>query len=1094
MIIYNTSKELESKYMAQDDFVFEIHSQFTLDELLTKIRNGEEITPDIANIVAYSSKENSKFKDATTLEQNDYLDNMGYDIIPDPDDVEDAQTAYTESLRKRADLLTAFEKYAFNQETPGYHFTEVPFTQEQLANQLYACLGIMPTLKEIPDKTVSELRSMSADGERLYLPYAGVSANNKLPRPEDIEFYRSLNDYEKKVIADSEAHPMRLLDLAKAIKDGDKDRIFTESDTFLAERNPILSVETMCNISKTPGIERNDRLEHDSEEDCYYYSDVARKELPNNIDLKTANIIAWIKEEYSSETADTLNAYTTTITNWLSNTAEFINTIENPNFGWENPQKKAFYKALFTERVIPENVLKKLLTGHAVRTDLIAYYDTLYENFHPAEGKDYTEELQKFAKKSYKMPMTRMLQKAEDIFKELYHGHAPRVLAEYMYAQLTAKGIKPQNATDEQIREIAEKFDQKNIQLIAKYKNTALFAMADKLKFGEMRTDHIQVIATYADKIKIKKLLDKKFPEWYVEHKDTNTSDLVQLFENQHKISSFTKSLSARQIIVRENNKRGMEDCAKFERKYHIKFSENELAIRGRNVVAESGNMKMYMLPKDDYRNFTVGYDTNCCQHYDNAGESCVYKAVTDPFAGTVVIEKNHKILAQAFVWTDESKDTFVFDNMEFANDGQVASYMSIIAGYCEAMPYKNIHMGMGYNTLGNGIGKPINNEEEAQLPTTIAWNPERTSWARGNKDVYSDYHVTDGGNKARVLKRNGRTFINQTTGVRITAGADEPTRWDLLARPETAFMLNDYRSTIDERLRFANMLHGNPDLQTQMEAVQKDPKLIGIIANPLPEVQVFAVEQDRSVAHLIQNPCDEVQVILIGDDPNYIRNVIAPSEAVCVGVLQKNGLLLEDIMKKVRTGEIPMPGRRVFETAVNQNGYAIRQVPMEFQTEDLQLLAVASSPKVVSLLVNPTEVVQKTALDASPDVIGLMEAPTPEIQTYAIAKDPSLINSIEGPCYEAVKLAVERNGLNIRNYQNTYPELRAIAISQNPFIVTNGVLKNVSDEEYLQAARINQNVIRKLSHSNPELYANIQMALQTRQTPQQESFEPEFD
>lgn len=1088
MIIYNTSKELESKYMAQDDFVFEIHSQFTLDELLTKIRNGEEITPDIANIVAYSSKENSKFKDATTLEQNDYLDNMGYDIIPDPDDVEDAQTAYTESLRKRADLLTAFEKYAFNQETPGYHFTEVPFTQEQLANQLYACLGIMPTLKEIPNKTVSELRSMSADGERLYLPYAGISANNKLPRPEDIEFYRSLNDYEKKVIADSEAHPMRLLDLAKAIKDGDKDRIFTESDTILAERNPILSVETMCNISKTPGIERNDRLEHDSEEDCYYYSDYCSQELPSGIDLKTANIIAWMRERYSTESNSSLNGSATVITTWLSNTADFTN--EN------NHKKREFYKALFAERVIPEEMLIEVLAGQSdsAYTTLISYYNSLLETFHPAEDKDYAEELQKFAKKMYKAPMTRMLHIAENTFKELYHGHAPRVLAEYMYAQLAANGIKPQNATVDQIREIAEKFDQKNIQLIAKYKNTALFAMADKLKFGEMRTDHIQVIATYADKIKIKKLIDKKFPEWYVEHKDTNTSDLVQLFENQHKISSFTKSLSARQIIVRENNKRGMEDCAKFERKYHIKFSENELAIRGRNVVAESGNMKMYMLPKDDYRNFTVGYDTNCCQHYDNAGESCVYKAVTDPFAGTVVIEKNHKILAQAFVWTDESKDTFVFDNMEFANDGQVASYMSIIAGYCEAMPYKNIHMGMGYNTLGNGIGKPINNEEEAQLPTTIAWNPQRTSWAHGNKDVYSDYHVTDGGNKARVLKRNGRTFINQTTGVRITAGADEPTRWDLLARPETAFMLNDYHSTIDERLRFANMLHGNPDLQTQMEAVQKDPKLIGIIANPLPEVQVFAVEQDRSVAHLIQNPCDEVQVILIGDDPNYIRNVIAPSEAVCIGVLQKNGLLLEDIMKKVRTGEIPMPSRRVFETAVNQNGYAIRQVPMEFQTENLQLLAVASSPKVVSLLVNPTEVVQKTALDASPDVIGLMEAPTPEIQTYAIAKDPSLINSIEGPCYEAVKLAVERNGLNIRNYQNTYPELRAIAISQNPFIVTNGVLKNVSDEEYLQAARINQNVIRKLSHSNPELYANIQMALQTRQAPQQESFEPEFD
>lgn len=396
MIIYNTSKELESKYMAQDDFVFEIHSQFTLDELLTKIRNGEEITPDIANIVAYSSKENSKFKDATTLEQNDYLDNMGYDIIPDPDDVEDAQTAYTESLRKRADLLTAFEKYAFNQETPGYHFTEVPFTQEQLANQLYACLGIMPTLKEIPDKTVSELRSMSADGERLYLPYAGVSANNKLPRPEDIEFYRSLNDYEKKVIADSEAHPMRLLDLAKAIKDGDKDRIFTESDTILAERNPILSVETMCNISKTPGIIRNDKLRHDSEEDYYYYEDYATQELPSGIDLKTANIIAWMREEFAVGRNSSSNNYFTALASWMSNTAEFDNV--------NNRNKKEFFKALFAERVIPENALKRVLAGNPdeAYTLLVSYYDTLHENFHPAEEKDYTEELQKFAKNRIK--------------------------------------------------------------------------------------------------------------------------------------------------------------------------------------------------------------------------------------------------------------------------------------------------------------------------------------------------------------------------------------------------------------------------------------------------------------------------------------------------------------------------------------------------------------------------------------------------------------------------------------------------------------------------------------------------------------------
>ena len=85
-------------------------------------------------------------------------------------------------LEKAVAELGEFEVYPVITGSGGLTLAkhlEVPFTQEQLANQLYACLGIMPTLKEIPNKTVSELRSMSADGERLYLPYAGVSANNK---------------------------------------------------------------------------------------------------------------------------------------------------------------------------------------------------------------------------------------------------------------------------------------------------------------------------------------------------------------------------------------------------------------------------------------------------------------------------------------------------------------------------------------------------------------------------------------------------------------------------------------------------------------------------------------------------------------------------------------------------------------------------------------------------------------------------------------------------------------------------------------------------------------------------------------------------
>ena len=51
-------------------------------------------------------------------------------------------------------------------------------------------------------------------------------------------------------------------------------------------------------------------------------------------------------------------------------------------------------------------------------------------------------------------------------------------------------------------------------------------------------------------------------------------------------------------------------------------------------------------------------------------------------------------------------------------------------------------------------------------------------------------------------------------------------------------------------------------------------------------------------------------------------------------------------------------------------------------------------------------------------------------------------------------------DGLLIRNYQMQYPYLRQSAIRQNPFIVTNGVLKSPSNEEYAMAVRANPAVL----------------------------------
>ena len=88
-------------------------------------------------------------------------------------------------------------------------------------------------------------------------------------------------------------------------------------------------------------------------------------------------------------------------------------------------------------------------------------------------------------------------------------------------------------------------------------------------------------------------------------------------------------------------------------------------------------NILCLSLQKDDYRNFTIGYDTNCCQHYGSIGGECLPCYCHDPYAGAVVIVKNSQMygdkwltggaIAQAFTWVDNDKSTIVFDNMEFA-------------------------------------------------------------------------------------------------------------------------------------------------------------------------------------------------------------------------------------------------------------------------------------------------------------------------------------------------------------------------------------------------------------------------------------------
>lgn len=921
MIIYNTA-EIKSKYVAKDELIIEIRSALKPEEILEKLRKGEELSTDEVSITAYKTG-NGEFK--TLLEQPEMthlvseVRQIGLDAIMGQEALEDAIEEYEVDKTKVPKLFQAFEGYSFNRPWQDVPFAQTEISNEMLKDELYAALGIMPTLKGSDDKTIQELKKMSANGERLYWGFMKQENYNTLPTREEIEFYENLNDYEKRVINESRMNPKLMLRFAQALKEKTPGRMLTEESAY----------------------------------------------------------------EYISRGSTRMTAV--------------VDEIEDCPY--------------------------KLYSG------------------------EYSLEKQ--------------IARADELFKEKFHGRAPRVLKEYVTAFYYAQGIIPSadvsHEDEELLQKITDTFDQKNVSKVAKYKSLALFALSDKLNYNEVKEDHLQALAVYVKNQNIKPLIDKGFVDWYKAHKNTNTSELVNLIKKIGKLTRFDVNKSAKDLIMQIENARGYEDAKKYEESGNypgFKFENNEIAIKGRHVVAKQGKMTMYMLDAKDYRNFTVGYDTHCCQHFGNAGADCVRVLASDPFSACVVIERDSKILAQSFVWVDVVKDTFVFDNVEFANDGEIPKYMDLFAAYCRALPYENVHVGTGYNQGMNGLGRPVKEEWGAVLPTTV-----------GPKCGYSDYHVRGSlSSVARAFKQGGQMLVTEKLPVAVSTKPDEPTKWDELAQPATAFMLNDYRSSVESRLSFAREFNNNQTPEIQMEAVKRNPMAITAITNPTEEVQRYLVNLDKKMAMYINNPCRSVQMILVESDPSYIKNIQNPDEETCLKVVKKDGHLIRFI---------DHPSDRVVRAAVEQDGYVIRDLPSQYQTEEVQLIAVRSNPKVVSTLYNPSEAVLRQAIQYDPHVIGLLEVEEP-LQRIAVEQDPSVINEIKNPAYNVIRRAVEKNGTLVRNFQYNYPQLRAVAISQNPFAIN--ALKNPTDEEYVMAVSRNPRVANTIR--DPEKKANVLAAV----------------
>lgn len=649
---------------------------------------------------------------------------------------------------------------------------------------------------------------------------------------------------------------------------------------------------------------------------------------------------------------------------------------------------------------------------------------------------------------SYSQPNINSINDGQAIFDEATakfteaYRRAPQVLPEMILACKEANYFMPKEKI---VETLLKGFNLQSLQMVAKYKNLSLFYLGNFINYREIKESHIPIFGANTRPTTIKTAIDHGFLPWYEKYKsEISDSDLETIVQHFADGLHFNLNRTPKDLIQLYKNAQGYSDKETYEERYHFSFDDNIVAIKGCDTVITMGGYKMYILPPEDIRNFTVGYDTSCCQHLGGAGEECTYKAVTDPYAGICVIEKNGKIKAQGFIWTDEAKDTFVFDNVEFANaDGvaerdRVNELLPMFGLFADSMPYANIHIGTGYNENMAGVGKKITDREFATMPTNI-------SSAR----IYSDYHEGTHYHPARTIKQNGRTLID--TNNKCFVSTDSSLRRDYshhpfyeLLKPENAWIntINSSMSSKFEILREKDIIN-TKSAEEQFRLVQKVPILIQFIEHPSDDIQRFIIQNHRNLISSIQNANESLlNDILLEDSPKEINN---PNRHFTVEQQIRVYRNHPDYLRNA-----PEYNHNVLLALADINAYSILSAPKEYITQDIQLRAINQNPQIISTFGERELMGRKTLyhydrtlLNAAINkdmgilrIIGPTAILPEDIMQEAVRADASFINSFNNPSKEAVDIAIEQNPLLIRNYQYKYPDLAVKAVRLNPRVI----------------------------------------------------------
>jgi len=467
----------------------------------------------------------------------------------------------------------------------------------------------------------------------------------------------------------------------------------------------------------------------------------------------------------------------------------------------------------------------------------------------------------------------------------------------------------------------------------------------------------------------------------------------------------------------------------------------------------------MYMLKPDDARNITVGYDTHCCQHLGGAGGTCMLDAISNPSSAITVIEdvKTQKIKAQAWTRYDSLSDTLVFDNMEFANDGEVQSFSPLITAWSMAMPEKNIHVGTGFNQGMTNWGKQVSRANSNG--GYVHFENENSSVC--GSSLYTDYHSQN----ARCIKKLGDVLLNSNiSGITISREPENENEYSYMINPVVLYITKNSETKITTQMKkdiYASLDSDEPFPQDYVKIlVGGDKKNTGSLIENIKtlslESQRYILENKPDAVQYIKNVNSDIALEVLKKTPNKIKDMSDVTYEQAEAVLGINGLLLEFVTEKPSWQNFTKEQKDLLVScAITQNPYAIKR--MKDPDPKWVSMAIFKKKDIIISYPKVSEYIWVSVLKTYPHMIKYAINPTYKMQATAIRKNPYVLNEIKNPDTKIIHEAIGLCGsliLNPKYKPYIDNNTRKAAIKNNPFVADK--LDDISTDEKKIVNRIN--------------------------------------